>query len=252
MNALTGVFHGAWSVVSGLGMIGYGLVALAFSIVTTVMSVAWAIVSGFVSIVWTVGVGILLPLVAASLVLRSANRHGWTRMHAFVMLVLVGTVFDSFFSAALRAVVLIALYQAFKMLKPAMWGVVNNRAAAFWDTCCQAATPALAQAATRAQQAVQQARQATRTAAAAAMPSAPPAPQSSAHPVMRAAPATRPEKPPQCRVDSDECPICLDAMIEKTYLPCGHCFHKSCVTQWITYDASCPVCRRSHTLTPAQ
>ena len=43
------------------------------------------------------------------------------------------------------------------------------------------------------------------------------------------------------------CPICMDEMqvgdaVLKT--PCGHVFHKTCVSQWLTQNNDCPVCRQ--------
>jgi hypothetical protein len=41
-----------------------------------------------------------------------------------------------------------------------------------------------------------------------------------------------------------ECCICLDKTFQPwTALPCGHAFHQPCISTWITYHDSCPVCR---------
>ncbi len=41
-----------------------------------------------------------------------------------------------------------------------------------------------------------------------------------------------------------ECCICLDKTFQPwTILPCGHAFHQPCISTWITYHDSCPVCR---------
>lgn len=53
-------------------------------------------------------------------------------------------------------------------------------------------------------------------------------------------------------VPEDECPICLDSLCaeveHKAYnavarLPCGHTFHRHCITRWLVKCTSCPVCR---------
>jgi hypothetical protein len=53
-------------------------------------------------------------------------------------------------------------------------------------------------------------------------------------------------------VPNEECPICLDSLCaeaeKKAYnavarLPCGHTFHRHCVTRWLVRCSSCPVCR---------
>jgi Ring finger domain len=44
----------------------------------------------------------------------------------------------------------------------------------------------------------------------------------------------------------DQCAICRDKMKEATKLPCGHCFHLSCLHSWIhhrPFQATCPTCR---------
>lgn len=41
-----------------------------------------------------------------------------------------------------------------------------------------------------------------------------------------------------------ECCICLDKTFQPwTVLPCGHTFHQPCISTWINYHDSCPVCR---------
>jgi hypothetical protein len=41
-----------------------------------------------------------------------------------------------------------------------------------------------------------------------------------------------------------ECCICLDKTFQPwTVLPCGHMFHRPCISTWINYHDSCPVCR---------
>jgi hypothetical protein len=41
-----------------------------------------------------------------------------------------------------------------------------------------------------------------------------------------------------------ECPICLDDDTGGVWvqLPCGHCFHASCIASWL--HSECPMCRR--------
>jgi len=48
------------------------------------------------------------------------------------------------------------------------------------------------------------------------------------------------------RVYGDHCAICRETMKEATRLPCGHCFHLSCLHSWIHHrssQATCPTCR---------
>ena len=41
-----------------------------------------------------------------------------------------------------------------------------------------------------------------------------------------------------------ECCICLDKTHQPwTVLPCGHTFHQPCISTWINYHDSCPICR---------
>jgi hypothetical protein len=43
-----------------------------------------------------------------------------------------------------------------------------------------------------------------------------------------------------------ECLICLDEQFIGSFsckLPCGHLFHKPCLTEWLTKQCTCPVCR---------
>ena len=52
----------------------------------------------------------------------------------------------------------------------------------------------------------------------------------------------------------DQCAICRETMKEATKLPCGHCFHLSCLHSWIhhrTSQATCPSCRSPIGSSPA-
>jgi hypothetical protein len=53
-------------------------------------------------------------------------------------------------------------------------------------------------------------------------------------------------------VPDEECPICLDSLCVEVEqkalntvarLPCGHAFHRHCITRWLVRCSSCPVCR---------
>jgi hypothetical protein len=39
------------------------------------------------------------------------------------------------------------------------------------------------------------------------------------------------------------CAICQDEMINFLELPCGHIFHKDCISNWLYTSATCPTCR---------
>ncbi|XP_058078721.1 putative RING-H2 finger protein ATL69 [Magnolia sinica] len=58
---------------------------------------------------------------------------------------------------------------------------------------------------------------------------------------------------PQWR-DDGTCPICLsDYRPEETvrYIPdCKHCFHDTCIDEWLRMSATCPLCRTSPVMTP--
>ena len=44
----------------------------------------------------------------------------------------------------------------------------------------------------------------------------------------------------------DACAICLETMRKgepSVVLPCGHCFHDACATEWLSVKAECPTCR---------
>lgn len=45
------------------------------------------------------------------------------------------------------------------------------------------------------------------------------------------------------RLNDDVCSICRDSMERAKKLPCGHCFHKTCIQQWIEHASFCPTCR---------
>jgi Ring finger domain len=47
-----------------------------------------------------------------------------------------------------------------------------------------------------------------------------------------------------------KCPVCLDEYEETdelTLLPCSHCYHSTCIDQWLAQSQLCPICR-SHCL----
>ncbi|KAJ5646328.1 ring finger protein [Penicillium lividum] len=47
-----------------------------------------------------------------------------------------------------------------------------------------------------------------------------------------------------------ECAICISNLQlgeRATILPCGHMFHDVCITQWVTRNPSCPLCRQNIT-----
>jgi hypothetical protein len=43
--------------------------------------------------------------------------------------------------------------------------------------------------------------------------------------------------------ESNECSICLEKIINKLTLPCGHQFHSDCILDWFEKELSCPICR---------
>jgi hypothetical protein len=46
-----------------------------------------------------------------------------------------------------------------------------------------------------------------------------------------------------------ECSICLDAIVKTTTgsvsMACGHTYHMSCISRWLTTTPSCPTCRHT-------
>ena len=40
-----------------------------------------------------------------------------------------------------------------------------------------------------------------------------------------------------------ECPICLSECSVRSYLRCGHFFHKKCLDTWFHSKNTCPICR---------
>ena len=42
-----------------------------------------------------------------------------------------------------------------------------------------------------------------------------------------------------------ECVVCLESLdgLDEVVLPCGHCFHKACLSSWLDCDRTCPLCR---------
>lgn len=43
----------------------------------------------------------------------------------------------------------------------------------------------------------------------------------------------------------DTCAICYDEMLQGIVLPCGHQYHKDCISPWIHKHFTCPTCRQS-------
>lgn len=39
------------------------------------------------------------------------------------------------------------------------------------------------------------------------------------------------------------CAICMSPLFDVNMLCCGHMFHKRCITKWIKYKSTCPICR---------
>ena len=56
-------------------------------------------------------------------------------------------------------------------------------------------------------------------------------------------PEPEPEPEEEEEEDADECPICLDALGASATLVCGHAFHRACIDDWATTEATCPCCR---------
>jgi hypothetical protein len=43
--------------------------------------------------------------------------------------------------------------------------------------------------------------------------------------------------------DTDDCSICLDKLVNKLIMPCGHQFHTDCILDWFKKNNTCPICR---------
>ena len=45
-----------------------------------------------------------------------------------------------------------------------------------------------------------------------------------------------------------ECTICLsnDSDIEWVKLNCNHMFHRECISEWLSINNTCPICREEH------
>ena len=48
--------------------------------------------------------------------------------------------------------------------------------------------------------------------------------------------------------NNDECTICLsnDSENEWVKLNCQHIFHRACITEWLSINNTCPICREEH------
>ena len=51
-------------------------------------------------------------------------------------------------------------------------------------------------------------------------------------------------------IDAKKCSLCLDKRNNPTCAECGHVFCWKCITDWVSYDQKCPLCRR--TLKPSR
>jgi hypothetical protein len=49
--------------------------------------------------------------------------------------------------------------------------------------------------------------------------------------------------------NDNTCPICLSEYQPKETLKtipeCQHCFHAECIDEWLSLNATCPICRNS-------
>ena len=57
------------------------------------------------------------------------------------------------------------------------------------------------------------------------------------------------QEAPQMEGVADACPVCLDDMASQgsvNRLPCGHCFHRSCISKWLVkaFSPTCPSCKK--------
>ena len=45
----------------------------------------------------------------------------------------------------------------------------------------------------------------------------------------------------------DECPICMNNIDQNSLIttPCGHKFHRVCLSEWKATNNTCPICRKS-------
>lgn len=46
-------------------------------------------------------------------------------------------------------------------------------------------------------------------------------------------------------IKTESCCICLSSIKNAYYLPCGHYFHDKCISKWLKYNNTCPVCREN-------
>lgn len=56
--------------------------------------------------------------------------------------------------------------------------------------------------------------------------------------------------------EDDVCSVCMEGFGGHNSdggnkrIPCGHVYHSNCITLWLSYSNSCPLCRRHIYLTP--
>ena len=57
------------------------------------------------------------------------------------------------------------------------------------------------------------------------------------------------QETPQMEGVADACPVCLEDMASQgsvNQLPCGHCFHRRCISKWLVqaFSPTCPSCKK--------
>ena len=66
------------------------------------------------------------------------------------------------------------------------------------------------------------------------------------------------QTPIASQIADSDCPICQETLKSEdapTRMPCGHTYHRACLTRWLELHNSCPVCRApissGHATSPA-
>lgn len=69
-----------------------------------------------------------------------------------------------------------------------------------------------------------------------------------------AAAAAGPSSPAPPAEEPEECSVCLEIFTPSfpaEKIGCNHCFHRSCITEWMEHSLFCPLCRRPIQITAA-